>query len=198
MNISSRTPEGRSTRCPVCGAASYIEPSSPLGDAPCPACGCLLWFSSCSVPIRSWDRRLMGHTPALCCVPTGPRVTSRSCWIRSYQLFAASTLAGASTILVAAALADAVWHARTVSEMVGWLGLSLLTVSLGCLIHSGSLDNGVLTQTAGGRATGDASRWCSAEPRQKRSAAHGASRKPGQSDELDLKDHPMRDRFLDG
>jgi hypothetical protein len=182
----------------VCGVDSYIEPSPPLGDAPCPACGCLLWFSSCSVPIRSWDSRLMGHTPALCCVPAATRMTSRSRWIRSYQLCAASSLAGASAILVAAGLADAVWHARTVSEMVGWVGLSLLTVSLGCLIHSGSLDSGRLPQTTGGRANGDAGGRYSAEPRQKPSAAHWASKTTVESDELGLKDHPMRDRFLDG
>jgi acyl carrier protein len=42
--ISSRTPEGRPGRCPVCGTILCIEPSSPAGDAPCPACGHLLWF----------------------------------------------------------------------------------------------------------------------------------------------------------
>jgi acyl carrier protein len=50
--ISSRTPEGESNRCPVCGRLVTIEPSRPLrepattspGDAPCPACGHLLWF----------------------------------------------------------------------------------------------------------------------------------------------------------
>jgi acyl carrier protein len=42
--ISSRTPEGTPNRCPLCGASVCIEPSSPPGDAPCPACGTLLWF----------------------------------------------------------------------------------------------------------------------------------------------------------
>jgi anti-sigma B factor antagonist len=45
MVISSRTPEGQPNRCPVCGSASKIEPSDPAGDAPCPACGHLLWFT---------------------------------------------------------------------------------------------------------------------------------------------------------
>lgn len=45
MLISSRTPEGRDQRCTVCGTISRIEPSSPNDDAPCPACGHLLWFS---------------------------------------------------------------------------------------------------------------------------------------------------------
>jgi anti-anti-sigma factor len=45
MVISSRTPEGRPNRCPVCGSDIVIEPSNPAGDAPCPACGHLLWFT---------------------------------------------------------------------------------------------------------------------------------------------------------
>ena len=45
MVISSRTPEGRPNLCPVCGSAIKIEPSEPAGDAPCPHCGHLLWFT---------------------------------------------------------------------------------------------------------------------------------------------------------
>src|SRR5688500_13749757 len=44
MVPSSRTPEGSPNRCPVCGNFLVIEPSQPLGDAPCPTCGHLLWF----------------------------------------------------------------------------------------------------------------------------------------------------------
>jgi anti-anti-sigma factor len=44
MTISSRTPEGRSNHCPVCGSDLMIEPSDPAGDAPCPRCEHLLWF----------------------------------------------------------------------------------------------------------------------------------------------------------
>lgn len=44
MIPSSRTPEGRSRSCPVCGKHLVIEPSMPGGDAPCPHCGVLLWF----------------------------------------------------------------------------------------------------------------------------------------------------------
>ena len=43
--ISSRTPEGTPNRCPICGAAICVEPVQPPGDAPCPNCGTLLWFS---------------------------------------------------------------------------------------------------------------------------------------------------------
>lgn len=45
MVISSRTPEGSPGSCPVCGASIQVEPSDPAGDAPCPACGHLLWFT---------------------------------------------------------------------------------------------------------------------------------------------------------
>ena len=40
--ISSRTPEGHDSRCPLCGAEAAIEYSL-VGDAPCPNCGALLW-----------------------------------------------------------------------------------------------------------------------------------------------------------
>ena len=45
MTAPTRTPEGRPHRCPVCGNSVVIEPSPPVGDAPCPHCGCLLWFT---------------------------------------------------------------------------------------------------------------------------------------------------------
>ena len=48
MPISSRTPEGTPNMCPVCGHEFRLEPSVPPGDAPCPACGALLWFTSSS------------------------------------------------------------------------------------------------------------------------------------------------------
>jgi anti-sigma B factor antagonist len=45
MVIASRAPERRPNLCPVCGSAIKIEPSDPTGDAPCPECGHLLWFT---------------------------------------------------------------------------------------------------------------------------------------------------------
>ena len=45
MTIASRTPEGRPNHCPVCGTDLKIEPSDPPGDALCPRCGHLLWFT---------------------------------------------------------------------------------------------------------------------------------------------------------
>jgi hypothetical protein len=44
MIISSRTPEGSPNQCPICQSEVRIEPSKLCGDAPCPNCGCLLWF----------------------------------------------------------------------------------------------------------------------------------------------------------
>lgn len=43
MTVSSRTPEGLPSHCPLCGANVAIEYSSPARDACCPSCGCLLW-----------------------------------------------------------------------------------------------------------------------------------------------------------
>ena len=46
MKISSRTPEGMPSECPLCGASTNIEFSDPGQDAPCPNCGHLLWASN--------------------------------------------------------------------------------------------------------------------------------------------------------
>ena len=46
MTVSSRTPEGMPSDCPLCGAKTNIEFSDPAGDAPCPNCGHLLWASA--------------------------------------------------------------------------------------------------------------------------------------------------------
>ena len=57
MQPSSRTPEGEPNRCPVCGKDLQIEPSRPPGDAPCPHCGTLLWFSGELAPqlTTAWE-----------------------------------------------------------------------------------------------------------------------------------------------
>jgi hypothetical protein len=200
MNASTRTPEGRSGHCPVCGARTCIEPSSPPGDAPCPACGSLMWFSSCSVPVQLWDSRPMRRGSAFFCAPaapsvSGPTVNDR---LRRYQLFAAWLLPSASLILVAATLANSVWHSRAVSEMVGWAGLSLLTLSLCCLVHSGALHDGRLMHTTREQAPGPVRGWYDLEPRQKRTPPQSGSKNTLQSDESGMEDHPMRDRLLDG
>ena len=45
MTVSSRTPEGMPSKCPLCGAKTNIGYSDPGQDAPCPRCGHLLWAS---------------------------------------------------------------------------------------------------------------------------------------------------------
>lgn len=42
-HISSRTPEGIPGRCPICQNEVSVTPSDQFADAPCPACGVLLW-----------------------------------------------------------------------------------------------------------------------------------------------------------
>ena len=46
MTVSSRTPDGLPSECPLCNAKTNIEFSHPAGDAPCPNCGHLLWAST--------------------------------------------------------------------------------------------------------------------------------------------------------
>ncbi len=46
MTVSSRTPEGLPSRCPLCDAVTPVEYSEPVGDATCPNCGCLIWKSA--------------------------------------------------------------------------------------------------------------------------------------------------------
>jgi len=55
--ISSRTPEGETGQCPLCGNIFRIEPSQPAGDAPCPCCGSLLWFSRAANGLSVFDYR---------------------------------------------------------------------------------------------------------------------------------------------
>ena len=46
MTISSRTPEGFPSQCPLCGAECNLEFSDPGEDATCPNCGCLVSYSA--------------------------------------------------------------------------------------------------------------------------------------------------------
>jgi hypothetical protein len=46
MSIASRTPEGTPHYCPLCESRVCVEPSLPPGDAPCPKCGTLMWFTA--------------------------------------------------------------------------------------------------------------------------------------------------------
>ena len=60
MTVSSRTPEGTPNCCPICGYHFRIEPSRPSGDAPCPACGSLLWFVAGGDEPRFFDAEAVG------------------------------------------------------------------------------------------------------------------------------------------
>ena len=53
--ISSRTPEGQPTRCPLCSRELVIEPSALFGDATCPHCGHLLWFVRLADDVRIYE-----------------------------------------------------------------------------------------------------------------------------------------------
>jgi hypothetical protein len=57
MIISSRTPEGDLSICPICGTMVCLEPSIDTADAPCPCCGLLLWFVKKVTPDFSPSQR---------------------------------------------------------------------------------------------------------------------------------------------
>jgi hypothetical protein len=63
MTPSSRTPEGEPNRCPFCNRELRIEHSNPPGDAPCPYCGCLVWFDPASSSDE--DRNLIDKKKSL-------------------------------------------------------------------------------------------------------------------------------------
>jgi hypothetical protein len=67
------------------------------------------------------------------------------------QFFAACLFFTASMTLLAAALADSYWHARAVSEIVGWPGLCLLAGSVVFLVVP-ELGDRQFKQTARGTA----------------------------------------------
>ncbi len=70
MNVSTRTPEGQPHRCPLCGKPVVMEPSRPAGDAPCPHCGCLLWFSNASGSDRIYGFHKFVITDSSVCTKT--------------------------------------------------------------------------------------------------------------------------------
>ncbi len=55
MYTPTRTPEGSPGRCRVCGYRFYLEASWPGGDAPCPACGSLVWVGPVAPPVMPPD-----------------------------------------------------------------------------------------------------------------------------------------------
>lgn len=73
MIPSSRTPEGRPSRCPVCGQLVWLEPSDPPGDAPCPYCGHLLWFAP-------YPRPPLATLPTEKTVPVDVELAAHAAW----------------------------------------------------------------------------------------------------------------------
>ena len=69
MTVSSRTPEGFPSRCPLCGAETNLEFSEPTGDAPCPRCGHLLWRSA---QLLEELRRALAETLSIPVAELGP------------------------------------------------------------------------------------------------------------------------------
>jgi hypothetical protein len=59
---------------------------------------------------------------------------------RPYPLFSASLFAAGALVLLAAALADTVWHSRATSELIGWPGMIAVGSSIVLLWHSAALD----------------------------------------------------------
>jgi acyl carrier protein len=47
----SAYPDGFDRRCPICENVVRVEPSGPIGDAPCPRCGSLLLYVAESLGI---------------------------------------------------------------------------------------------------------------------------------------------------
>lgn len=126
MLPSSRTPEGASHRCPVCGAAVRIEPSSGSRDAPCPCCGHLLWFfskprlqrsrhsvSPASQPVAGASRRTLRL----------PRTTMRERLLE--WLAVACLLVSAGNLLVAAIIWSPLEHSG-LDEVFGAVGIALM------------------------------------------------------------------------
>ena len=64
MTISSRTPDGSWSECPVCGHWIGITPSPGTGNGPCPCCGHLLWFTGWgAVPLWRADAEITEQVP---------------------------------------------------------------------------------------------------------------------------------------
>lgn len=61
MTISSRTPEGLPNECTVCGKLVWVVPSQPPGDATCPHCGSVVWYSAASQPVPDVLKQLQSR-----------------------------------------------------------------------------------------------------------------------------------------
>jgi hypothetical protein len=200
MYISSRTPEGELGRCPMCGAHICIEPSWPPGDAPCPSCGCLVWFPSSSFNCQLGDFSIASFDSRSLEIFSGPTVdgSTPNFALQCCQLLAAFLFVIASMILLAAGLVDSCWHARALSEMIGWPGLCLIVVSMVGLYYSGAFDDRQVTQITPGQAL-DVVRCRSNLERLRKLTLAGRDAKDAiRFGDSTIDEHPMRDRLLDG
>jgi hypothetical protein len=136
MVISTRTPEGSPCRCPVCGKKVVVEFSIPPGDATCPVCGCLLWFSEDMLALTANDpyfihkgeqllRPQKLSIPKLATPTPAPVAPARQPSSRVDTVAACAFLISAGLFL-AAALATTVWQTPNAGDYLGWLGLVLL------------------------------------------------------------------------
>ena len=200
MYISSRTPDGEMGNCPMCGAHICMESSWPSGDAPCPACGCLVWFPSNSIDCQFGDSptaALDSRSLEICSGPTVDGSTPNFA-LQCCQLLAAFLFVIASMILLAAGLVDSCWHARASSEMIGWPGLCLIVVSMVGLFYSGEFDDRQVTQITPGQALDVVQRRSNLERLRKLTLAGRSSKDAIQLGDSTIDEHPMRDRSLDG
>lgn len=133
MRISSRTPEGTPNRCPVCGHAVCIDPSHPPGDAPCPDCGCLMWFCS---PAEWADDR--DAVPSAADEVDRLLSAAEEVRLRRWQTGSMLVVATAALVVAYAAVMDAVGSARSDSDPVAYSGLGLMGVGIAAGVASGA------------------------------------------------------------
>jgi len=92
MQPSSRTPEGDDNTCHVCGHEFRIDPSSPLGDAPCPHCGTLLWFAAGAVDAMNVRQAASLWTRANAAIEANDLIAARQRLRRAIALDSSNTV----------------------------------------------------------------------------------------------------------
>jgi hypothetical protein len=130
---------------------------------------------------------------------SGPRVDASTAYfaLQCCQALAAFLFVIASMILLAAGLVDSCWHARGLSEMIGWPGLCLIVVSMVDLYYSGAFDDRQVTITP--RQALDLVRGRSNHERLRKLALAGRNSKDEtQFGDPTIEEHPMRDPSLVG
>ncbi len=181
-----------------------------------------MWFSSSAIDFQPCDSRSTGCDSQSLEILSAPNVGAMTLITRrdsqpleilsspnvgamtldvsrqSSQLFAACLFAIAGVILVSAALADSMWHARAISEIIGWPGFCVLFASIVCLCRSGLLDDRQLTHTTPGDALDAGEGGGDFEGNRNPTSVGCNSKVANECGDSAIVDHPMRDRFLDG